>query len=233
MNCERCQEMLSDLLDGSISRQDEVTLHQHLGECIQCADVRRDLESIVGFSRTLRGDYPAPANERAMWLRIRNTIEAEQAAGAMTTTPVTVAPARRFGWLSHSWQLTLPQLAASVAAIAIVVALSTAVGLRRLEHPIDTIATENPRPVGGYDINQHNSQQQQLIKYWNARIEVNRARWSPEMRNTFDRNLGVIDQAVNDSIKELNNNPQDEVSREMLNAALNDKIALLKDFSEL
>ena len=43
------------------------------------------------------------------------------------------------------------------------------------------------------------SQQQQLISYWNQRVEYNKARWSPEMRETFDRNLKVIDQAVNDS----------------------------------
>jgi len=77
------------------------------------------------------------------------------------------------------------------------------------------------------------SQQQQAINYWNARIETNKARWSPQMRDTFDRNLNVIDQAVNDSLRELGRNPHDEVSEEMLNAALNEKIALLKEFSDL
>jgi hypothetical protein len=77
------------------------------------------------------------------------------------------------------------------------------------------------------------SQQDQAIKYWNARIDTNKARWSPQMRDTFDRNLNVIDQAVNDSLRELSRNPHDEVSEEMLNAALNEKIALLKEFSDL
>ena len=62
-------------------------------------------------------------------------------------------------------------------------------------------------------------QQQQVISYWNQRVEVNKARWSPQMRETFDRNLEVIDQAVNDRLGELNKNPHDEVSEEMLNAA--------------
>ena len=43
----------------------------------------------------------------------------------------------------------------------------------------------------------------------------------------------MIDQAVNDSLNELNRNPHDEVSEEMLNAALNEKLTLLKEFSEL
>ena len=71
------------------------------------------------------------------------------------------------------------------------------------------------------------------MSYWNQRVELNKARWNQQMRDTFDRNLLVIDQAVNDSLNELNRNPYDEVSEEMLNAALNEKLALLKEFSEL
>ena len=77
------------------------------------------------------------------------------------------------------------------------------------------------------------SQQQQLISFWNQRVEYNKARWSPQMRETFDRNLQVIDQAVNDSFNSLSQNPHDEVSEEMLNAALNEKLSLLKEFAEL
>ena len=109
-------------------------------------------------------------------------------------------------------------------------ALTTVVGLKRLEG-----AKTPPLQIANVpiDLDRLKPQQQQTIKYWNARIDINRARWSPQMRDTFDRNLGVIDQAVNDSLKELNKTPHDEVSEEMLNAALNEKIALLKEFSEL
>ena len=41
--------------------------------------------------------------------------------------------------------------------------------------------------------------------------------------------MKVIDQAVNDSLDELKRNPHDEISEQMLNEALNDKLALLKD----
>ena len=108
--------------------------------------------------------------------------------------------------------------------------------MRRFESgrtPNGGVAKGTTTTTDGFDLNGRKWQQQQAIKYWNARIETNRARWSPQMRDTFDRNLGVIEQAVNDSLKELNTNPHDEVSEEMLNAALNEKIALLKEFSEL
>ena len=53
------------------------------------------------------------------------------------------------------------------------------------------------------------------------------------MREAFERNMTVIDQAVNYSRDELRRNPHDEVSEEMLNSALNDKMELLREFADL
>ena len=41
MNCETCQELIHDLVDGSISQRDEFTLNTHLKECLDCVSVRR------------------------------------------------------------------------------------------------------------------------------------------------------------------------------------------------
>ena len=53
------------------------------------------------------------------------------------------------------------------------------------------------------------------------------------MRDAFDRNMRAIDEAVANSLNELKRNPHDEVSEQMLNDALNEKLELLKDFSDL
>jgi hypothetical protein len=193
---------------------------------LDCAGVRDDLESVLDFCRDNRGHYEAPPNEHALWLRIRNTIEATQ-----TVTTKSVVPRKSISsFLNRSWQLSFPQLAAAVSALALVVALTTVVGIRRIDSssaPVAPLAQ-----AGGFN-SDRTWQQQQTISYWNNRIATNRARWSAQTRDTFDRNLNVIDQAMNDSLNELNKNPHDEVSEEMLNAAMNEKIALLKEFSEL
>lgn len=227
MNCERCQELISDLVDGALSAKDAASLNLHLGECLDCTEVRSDLESVLSFCRANRGQYEAPPNERALWLRIRNTLEATDAANLSDATRAQKKGSWR-DFFSRSWQLSLPQLAASVSVIVLIVALTTVVGMRRFESG----PTPNTPPVA-FDLNGRMWQQTQTISYWNTRIATNRARWSPQTRDTFDRNLNVIDQAVNDSLTELNKNPHDEVSEEMLNAALTEKIALLKEFSEL
>jgi hypothetical protein len=53
------------------------------------------------------------------------------------------------------------------------------------------------------------------------------------MRATFDRNMKTIDDSIATSLDDLSRNPHDEVSEQMLNESLNDKLTLLKDFSDL
>jgi hypothetical protein len=227
MNCETCQELIQDLIDGSITQRDEFSLNTHLKECLDCDGVRQDLASIVNFCRTQRGQYEAPPNEQAMWLRIRNVIEAELPSRSTNTEPQQSFFGRLMG---RSWELSLPQLAASTAAIVLLVSLVTVVGLRRwggYEVPPTTVQAE------ASNINDRIWQRRQVIDYWNQRVELNKARWSPEMRETFERNMQVIDQAVSNSLDELKRNPHDEVSEQMLNESLNDKLSLLKEFSDL
>jgi hypothetical protein len=229
MNCETCQELIHDLIDGSISQTDEFTLNTHLKQCLDCDSVRQDLTSIVGFCRTQRGQYEAPPNERALWLRIRNVIEAE-IPSRIAATP---APRRSFlgRLMGHTWELSLPQLATSAVAIVLLVSLATVVGLRRWGgYGVPATVTQ---VVASNENDQVWQRQQQVISYWNQRIEVNKVRWSPEMRATFDRNMKFIDEAVANALEDLKRNPHDEVSEQMLNEALNDKLTLLQDFSDL
>src|SRR5688572_6897925 len=129
MNCEKCRDLVSEFVDGSLGREDFSTLNSHLEECLECAGVRNDLNAIVSFCREQRGLYEAPPNERALWLRIRNVIES---TGSSVTDPG--APVKqRTSWLSgvshRSWELSFAQLAGAVAIIVVVVALATTLGI--------------------------------------------------------------------------------------------------------
>jgi hypothetical protein len=232
MNCELCQELIGDLIDGTLSRENEAQLNLHLQECLDCDEVRRDLESIVAFCRNHRGEYNAPPNPNALWLRIRNVVEAENQPHVVHSSTQPARSKSWRDWFTRRWEVSLPQLAGSVAAIVLVVSVVTAVGVRQWEGSSDSRTTA-VLDTSTATVRDRLWQQRQAIGYWNQRVEVNKARWSQEMRDTFDRNLKVIDQAVNDSLAELNKNPHDEVSEEMLNAALNEKLALLREFSDL
>jgi len=228
MNCETCQELIHDLVDGNISRSDESILNTHLNECLDCESVRQDLASIVGFCRTRRGEYEAPPNEQALWLRIRNVIEAEH--GLQIAAQTERRPSFLGRLMGHSWELSLPQLTAAAAAIVLLVSLATVVGLRRWGGvPSAQAGIVN----ASSDVNDRVWQREQAINYWNQRVELNKARWTAEMREKFDRNLAVINQTVAASLEELKKNPHDEISEQMLNESLNEKLAMLKEFSDL
>lgn len=228
MNCETCQELIHDLVDGSITGSDESLLNTHLRQCLDCDSVRQDLAAIVGFCRTRRGEYEAPPNEHALWLRIRNVIESEQ-RGRMV-----VQSERRPSFLGRlmgrSWELSLPQLVASTAAIVLLVSLATVVGLRRWGTDVPHV---QPNVVEASNVNDRFLQRQQAVEYWNRRVELNKARWSSDMRDVFERNRLAIDDAVAKSLEELKQNPHDEFYEQMLNDQLNEKIELLKRFSDL
>jgi len=228
MNCETCQELIHDLIDGSITQRDEFTLNTHLKECLDCDSVRRDLASIVGFCRTQRGEYDAPPNEQAMWLRIRNVIEAELPSRAIPNTE----PQRSFfgRLLGRSWELSLPQLAASTVAIVLLVSLVTVVGLRRWG---GYRVAPAPEQVEASNVNDLIEQRRQVIDYWSQRVELKKAQWSPNIREKFDRSMAVIDQAISDATDDLKRNPHNETSELIFHESMNRKLALLESVSDL
>lgn len=243
MNCEKCQELLSDFLDGALSDADHRVLSTHLEECLSCMNMHGELDSIVSFCTAHRGEYDSVPNERAMWRRIRNVIESEQPSAAAVAAKSSKGLQRR-SWLSRSWELSFSQMALAVSAIVIVVALATAFSLQRVRNApavttADASASDNGNGRGGKMavnattlVDDRMQQQQLAIDYWNNRVEARKVRWNPQMRETFERNLSVYDRAIRDTREELMRNPHDEISEEMLNAALNDKMELLKEFSE-
>jgi hypothetical protein len=139
------------------------------------------------------------------------------------------------------WQLTFPQLIATVSAIAIAVSIITTASLRKLggvSAESETAISESgarSAPVvrnASSELDSRISQKQLDINYLNQRIEQRKSQWSPQIRSAFEKNLLVIDRAVNESRQQLVQNPHDEISEEMLNVAMDEKRELLKDFSD-
>jgi anti-sigma factor RsiW len=230
MNCEKYQNLLSDLIDGSLTPTICEEIEAHLGACAPCAEARTDLQAIVAYCREHRGEYEAVPNEHAMWLGISNVIEAELASNKTAAVPAGA------GWwfqlTNRSWRLTFPQLATSIAATIIVAVLLTFAATRVINNR--GIRTGGVAlGSGASDVHDRIRQQEQIIAYWNKRVELNKARWTQQMREAFDRDMAMYDGTVSEAMRRLDENPHDEVSEDVLNAALNDKIALLKEFGDL
>lgn len=234
MDCEKCSDLLGDFLDGTLAGDDRTLLSTHLDECLGCGCVRDEIRSIVNVAAESREHFVAPPNERALWLRVRNTIESELTAQqrAIAANSFKAESAREnflARLMNKRWALSLPQLTAAVVAIVIGVSVITTVGMQRL-----AAGEGGTRPVAeAKGTRKLDSDQLIRIEYLMQRVEARKSRWNPRMREAFDRNLGIIDATVSDSLRELNESPHDEISEAALNAALRDKMELLREFSEL
>lgn len=232
MNCEKCQDLLSDFLDGALGHTEHAAVGAHLAACPACDAARADFHSIIAAARDARGQLFAPADERALWLRVRDTVEAESrparaAAGAGFWS-------RLFG---KRWEFSLPQLAAGAACLVVAVASATALGVRYAAPSglADSGAElRGVRRVVSEDFypRTYVEPHQPSMQYWEQRVAARKASWNPRMRASFDRSVSVLDQTVSESLNDLRQNPHDEVAEEMLNSALRDKIELLREFGE-
>lgn len=234
MNCEKCQELLSDYLDGVLGHSEHAAVGAHIAGCPVCEAARADFHSIIAVARDARGQLFAPADERALWLRVLNTVEAESLPAGVTESATPAAEgfwSRLFG---RRFELSLPQLAAGAAALVVAVASATTFAVR------GTGTAE--RGGGGVAVRRvvsdefypraYLEQHKASLNYWEQRVQARKASWNPRMRASFDRSVHVLDETVSDSLNDLRQNPHDEVAEEMLNSALRDKIELMREFGE-
>src|SRR5262245_7344081 len=110
MNCNDCQELISDYVDGELEPGAQTKIENHLADCEPCRAVRDDLLQIVHFSRQL----PLHTPSAVVWSRIQEQLEEEQ--------PKTFASRLRAWWgrtQSRAFHFSIPQFAAMAAVFVI------------------------------------------------------------------------------------------------------------------
>ncbi len=244
MNCEKCQQLISVYLDNELEKEVSFEVQMHLALCAPCAKVCEDFAMIVDFCET--EDF-LPPNSKALWCRINNLIETE-----VKTEPnqENTQAQEKQGFFARTWnnrwQLSLSQVVSSVVCIALVSSLLTVVAVKNYSAANDGL-TANASPtvfekvlgkIGLVETAQQAREnrikaQQTTIDYWNNRVEARRIQWDNHLREAFDRNLNEINQVVFEYNKILLENPQDELSGEMLDSALSEKVELLREFADL
>jgi hypothetical protein len=249
MKCEQCQELISAFLDNDLEETMSASVQTHLALCVQCAKVCEDFAVILDFCRQQPTSQVIPPNSQALWCRISNTIETEIKTDTALQTKQKQEETKQ-GLFPHAWKFSFSQIASAVLGIALVSSLLTIVGVKNYSAPtangdsaIETYAEPNAfeKVLGTFglietaqNVRQRRIEQQQAaIEYWNRRVQSRRMQWNNHLRDAFDRNLNEINQAVNEYTLILQENPQDELSGEMLDSTLNEKMELLREFSDL
>lgn len=247
MNCEECQQLISVYLDNELEKESSLQVQTHLAACAACAKVCQDFAMILDFCQLDAEPDFVPPNSKALWCRIHNIIETEIKPEILEeNSEEKVKKGRLSSLWANRWQLSLSQVMTSVLGIALISSLLTVVAVKNYSAPSDNF-TANAAPTVFEKVlckiglkttpeqarQKRIQEQQATIEYWNKRTEARRAAWDKNLREAFDRNLYEIDQVVFEYNKILQENPEDELTGEMLDSALNEKVEFLREFSEL
>lgn len=236
---------MSSFLDNELPDKEGSDVREHLAACEPCSRVCEELAMIIDFSQLDETAEALPPNPQALWCRINNIIEGEVHAEIVREQKAKVEA--ESSTARTGWNFSFMQLASAVLGIAIVSSVLTFVGIRHYSAPADDFSSISAEPtlferalskIGLVETPRDKrirlmKDRNNAIEYWNKRVEARRAEWNTNLRDAFDRNLNEINQAVDEYTKILDENPQDELSGEMLDSVLNEKVDLLREFAEL
>lgn len=242
-NRDHWRDRLSEYLDGELTERDRAACEAHLAVCPECADDAEGLRAVVAQASLLP---PVPPT-RDLWPGIEDRLETRTATESTRTAATKV---RLFGRPSRShavgsrsagsrgsgrslwgsrWTLSVPQLAA--AAIALVVL--TAGAMRML-----TQAAGPGSVVQGAGVDQPiqsgQATQSFLAAYAPAiselerEYEARRAGLDPETRRVVEENLAIIDRAIAEAERALNEDPSNPFVTTHLAGAMRQKVDLLR-----
>jgi anti-sigma-K factor RskA len=228
MNCIECEEIISDYVDGALDLGEQTKIEHHLANCEPCRAVRDDLLQIVHFSKQL----PLHTPVSDLWTRIQTEIEAEK--------PKTLW-SRFILWLrnfnAREFNFSIPRLAAVAAAFVLMASLGAAVwnnvnktattfavgvvpGINLVPEDQITLSVKVPEFKDF----------EQRIKQLNESVEQKKVDWAPELQQSFERNIFNVDQSLKECWQQVNNNPSDATSVELLKNAYHEKVRVLEGF---
>ncbi|MEW5982387.1 MAG: zf-HC2 domain-containing protein [Acidobacteriota bacterium] len=209
--CESVAQLIDDLIGGTLGKAEKADLDAHLTECTACRMLARDLDDIHRVAREL----PVRSPRANAWERIAERLDAEG------RTPGDVARRR---WASA--RIVLP-LAAALVLVA-------GASLTYLVWPGGSVpAVHGTRE----DLVRSIDQELRLAEshYENAIAGLEQIAadgektLTPEVAATLQKNIGIIDQAINESRQALTDQPESTLARESLFEALRRKVSLLED----
>jgi anti-sigma factor RsiW len=235
-------EQLSEYVDGELSPRERARIEAHLSECPSCARLVDDLRAVVIAAQSVE-DMP-PATD--LWPAIANRLEPRGAGPRVV--PIDARRGRR------RFSFSVPQLVAASIAIALLSAGAVWMAIRdggtplgpiasapRSEEPI-TGAVEEPISGAGGETAPAVTVADRGDPVTNAEYEaavtelvqlLDEANIDPAIRQAIDENLAVIDDAIRQTQRALEEDPDDVYLNTHLASTMQRKIDVLQDAARL
>lgn len=224
LTCERVDELLSAWIEGDLDQATHNEVNGHLGECLRCAAIVRDLTAIRRDAARL----PELEPSRDLWEGIAARIETPV---VHLETHRTMAPARR------RWTLA----AAAVLLVTITSGITYSVAMRQVR-PGGTVATADvplaADPASTTSLVSADPRASEIV--YNVEIDQLRAILD-DRRGELDsatvavveQSLATIDRAIADAQAALARDASSPFLHEQLNRALEKKLGVLRTIALL
>ena len=220
-------DRLSEYLDGELSPAERSSLEAHLGTCAECAHVLDELKAVVSRTRGLQDTPPG----RDLWSGIERAIASlPQEDGQVIDFSArlgSIDPLEEDGRL----RLSLSQVAAAslilmVGSAAASWSLRPLVGSGSVEDDTGIAAVvQVSLPVG---VGESYSEELAQLE---ALLSEHRDELAPNTVRILEKNLGIIDRAIQESGEALAGDPGNEYLREHLERTVRRKVDYLRDAS--
>ena len=230
-------------MDNELDEAMSMSVQTHLSLCVECGKVCEDFAVILDSCLSENPSEIIPPNSQALWCRINNIIESEvKHEPVVLPEPVKGRFGRSFTFsqvgAGGPFRDRRHQSLSRSSASGIIMKPAgddytsrSSTSQTTFEKVLSKVGlVETPQQARGF-VGFGNSKLRSIIGT-NASSQ-NEYQWDKKMRDAFDRNLNEIDQAVNEYTLILEKDPQDDLSGEMLDSTMNEKMNLLREFSEL
>ncbi len=225
-------ERLSEYLDDELTPRERRALDVHLGTCQECRSVLADLRVVIGRAATMTNRPP----EIDLWPAIRARLDDRSQPAASWRS--------WFGGGSPRFSLTVPQLSAAALALILVAAGATWVIRGRIV-PGNSVARNTAPPAGPSSAgprvdagevvfaNFADPQYDAAVADLQKALENGRNQLDPRTIEVVEKNLKVIDQAIDQAREALRADPANAYLNSYVADARRRKLALLREATAL
>ena len=226
-------DRLSEYLDDDLSIREKRELEAHLTTCAECSDTLKGFQDVVARARALVDVAP----ENDLWKGIAHSIasvaQEDDQVIDLTARLGRVDPLEVDGRIRLSVsQLVAASLAMMIASGALAWSLRPmATGTLSVE-ALSVEATSGPAAVvqASLPIEMDESYVQDLARLEEL-VEAHRSELAPNTLRILEKNLAIIDRAIEESSAALLAEPSNQYLREHLNRSVRRKVDYLRDAS--
>ena len=216
MECRTVIESISDYLDGQhiwFSDAESNEIEQHLAGCPICQNLQSEISEMKMAAREL----PLHSPPKALWTRIVNEIEADQAT---VEGRAQVQPESWWERLkARTFIVSLPQMATVMAAAVLVTTIGFGIW-RATSSGIDL--TRLQTAVLQEEVVRKPETEKQM-----ATINEQKAKWAPEYRAIFEQKMARIEAGLKSCRQRLSSAPDDRENLEAMRLLLEEKRKLI------